>query len=279
MTSRRLAAAVLALLLAPWWALPAAAEQGSGDPQVRARLVASPGSLGAPSERLVGVRFDIEPGWHIYWKYPGGAGLATDIRWQLPEGVEAGPLQWPLPIAFTQSDDIPGYGYEGSVVLAAALQSAGRPPAAEETVGAEVSWLACKDVCVLGGAELEGVLGELPSDPAFASWSEQLAAPYRPKEATFTVTTTGGLDDERLTLWLDWQGTEPLATTWFPDPPEGLEVGEAAVRTRGGLTRIDAPLRRLAGADSTKNTLRSLLVVTGGDGSRRGWELTTDLEN
>jgi len=83
--------------------------------RVRARLVAdTPGS----TFRL-GVHFEIEDGWHIYWRNPGGAGLATAIEFDLPAGCVASPLQWPLPITFVQSEGIPGYGYEGSVVLAA----------------------------------------------------------------------------------------------------------------------------------------------------------------
>jgi DsbC/DsbD-like thiol-disulfide interchange protein len=269
-------AAVAVCSVASLLPFPAGAGLENGHAEVR--LVASNREAAPGSPLLLGVRFDIEPGWHIYWRNPGGAGLATEVRWKLPEGLEAGELQWPLPVAFTQSDGIPGYGYEGSVVLAAEVD-APRTGSVDAVVGADISWLACREVCVLGGAELEGVLGELPDDPMLASWSERVAAPYRPENSPFAVKMTGGIENEALTLWLDWKDGEPLPTTWFPEPPDGLEVGEVTVRTRGGLTRIDAPVRRLAGADSTEDTLRSLLVVTDGDGTRRGWELATDLEN
>jgi thiol:disulfide interchange protein DsbD len=217
------------------------------------------------------VRFDIEPGWHIYWKHPGGAGLATEVEWRLPAGAAAGPLQWPLPIAFTQSGGIPGYGYEGSVVLASELRGA----AASAPVAAGVSWLACKEICVLERAELEGELGALPADPAFTAWSAGLPAPLD-ASAPFTVTTTGGPAQGALGLWLRWSG-EPLAVEWFPDPARGLVVGEASVRARGNLTRIDAPVRWQAGAAEERG-LRSLIVTTDARGTRRGWELMTELE-
>ena len=44
-----------------------------------------------------GVQLKMEPGWHTYWKNPGAAGQATEIKWQLPAGVTAGEIQWPLP--------------------------------------------------------------------------------------------------------------------------------------------------------------------------------------
>lgn len=253
---------------------PAADDFGEG--RARARLVVSGERIEAGSSVMLGVRFEIAPGWHIYWKNPGGAGLATEVRWKLPEGLEAGPLQWPLPVHFTQSEGIPGYGYEEAVVLASELRLPDGHDASSAVVRAEVSWLACKEVCVLGGATLESPLGELPADPDLASWSARLARPLASGDAPFTVTTTGGLAGGTLSLWLYWTAA-PADVAWFPDPPEALEVGEATVRTRGGLTRIDAPLRRRAGADAPQE-LRSLIVVDGADGRRRGWELLTEIE-
>lgn len=257
-------------------AASAPAADAFGEGRARARLVASGERIEAGSSVVVGVRFEIEPGWHIYWKNPGGAGLATEVRWKLPEGLEAGPLQWPLPVHFTQSEGIPGYGYEDAVVLASELRLPAGSDASSIVVQAEVSWLACQDVCVLGGATLQSPLGELPADPDLASWSERLARPLASGDAPFTVTTTGGLAAGTLSLWLHWTAA-PADVVWFPEPPGALEVGEATVRTRGGLTRIDAPLRLRAGTDAPQE-LRSLIVVTGGDGRRRGWELLTEIE-
>lgn len=264
---------VLAGLLS---AASAPASDDFGEGRARARLVADGRAAEAGSTSLLGVRFDIEPGWHIYWRNPGGAGLATEVVWELPEGLAAGPLQWPLPVHFTQSEGIPGYGYEDAVVLASELLVPAGFDASSAVVRAAVSWLACKDVCVLGGAKLAAPLGKLPADPVFADWNRRLARPLASGGAPFTVTTTGGLAEGALSLWLRWSAA-PADVTWFPDPPEALEVGEATVRTRGGLTRIDAPLRRRAGAD-LPDGLSSLIVVEGADGNRRGWELLTEIE-
>jgi DsbC/DsbD-like thiol-disulfide interchange protein len=273
---RMIRAGSLAAAFAMGAAASAPAADDFGEGRARARLVVSGERIEAGSSVILGVRFDIEPGWHIYWRNPGGAGLATEVQWKLPEGLEAGPLRWPLPVAFTQSEGIPGYGYEGSVVLASELRAAPGLDAASAVVGAGVSWLACKERCVLGSATLEAPLNELPVDPGFKSWSERLARPLASGDAHFTVTTTGGLADEAISLWVKWSAP-PADVMWFPDPPASLEVGETTVRTRGGLTRIDAPLRLRAGADAP-DELRSLIVVDGADGRRRGWELLTEIE-
>jgi DsbC/DsbD-like thiol-disulfide interchange protein len=249
-----------------------AVEGDYGTGNARVRLVA--GQHGGEPVFL-GVSFDIKPGWHIYWKNPGGAGLATDIRWRLPAGAEHGDLLWPVPVAFTQSGDIPGYGYEGAVVLAAELRSATALPGTA-VVGASVSWLACKDVCVLGSAELESPWAKVAIDPGFPAWAEALPRTFDRSNAPFTMTAKGSLAAGHIDLWLQWRGAAQ-SIEFFPDPPEGLEVKDVTIQTRGGLTRIDAVVRRMAGATVTPDTLDSVVVVTDENHRRRGWDLAVGL--
>ena len=66
---------------------------------------------------LVGVRLKMQPHWHTYWKYPGDAGIPTDIKWELPEGWRAGGIQWPIPLKLQEPGDIQIYGYHDEVLL------------------------------------------------------------------------------------------------------------------------------------------------------------------
>src|SRR4051794_25705450 len=51
-----------------------------------------------PGETITAaLRLDSEPGWHIYWRNPGDAGIATSIEWTLPPGITVGQIQWPAP--------------------------------------------------------------------------------------------------------------------------------------------------------------------------------------
>lgn len=123
----------------------------------------------APAQSfLVGVHLQIEPSWHIYWKYPGDAGMATSVKWKLPEGFTVSDLMWPVPIAFEQPGQIQGMGYEDEVVLLARVT----PPAGWSgvaTIGAQVSWLCCETTCVPGKASLQ-----LEVDPAVAAAPEDV---------------------------------------------------------------------------------------------------------
>ena len=66
---------------------------------------------------LVGVRLKMQPHWHTYWKYPGDAGIPTDIKWELPEGWRVGDIQWPIPLKLQEPGDIQIYGYHDEVLL------------------------------------------------------------------------------------------------------------------------------------------------------------------
>lgn len=253
---------------------PVLAEEG---PRVKARLVADTSEIEPASTFRLGVHFEIEDGWHIYWRNPGGAGLATAVDFELPGGFVAGPLQWPLPIAFVQSEGIPGYGYEGSVVLAAEVTV---PRDIDRSmlgsVRVEASWLACKGVCVLGSTDLEAPLAELPVDTAFRHWAGQLARSSEAGDLPFSLSATGGLAGGVVSHWLRWS-EEPGTVEWFPIPSEALEIGDVRIQTRGGLTRVDAEVKSRKGASGSTTELPSLFVVTGHDGERRGWELSVDL--
>jgi len=69
----------------------------------------------------MGVIFQMEEGWHVCWKNPGDAGLATTVTFTPPEGAKPGNLGWPRPITFEQPGGIKGYGYAGEVMLISAI--------------------------------------------------------------------------------------------------------------------------------------------------------------
>ena len=125
-------------------------------------------------------------GWHIYWKRPGDAGLGTAVELKVPKGFAAGPIRWPRPVTFKQPGDITGYGYKGEVLLVAKVTAPKNlKPGTAVPIGAEVSWLACKDKCVPGEKKVSVTLAAAANPrPAnerlFAAWLGKL--PPRAKE-------------------------------------------------------------------------------------------------
>ena len=97
----------------------------------------------------------MEEKWHTYWIFSGDAGLPIEVEWQLPDGVVAGPLQWPLPNKFEEQGELVVYGYADEVLLMAEA-TAPQALAAGDTLhlATEVSWLVCRELCIPGEASL-----------------------------------------------------------------------------------------------------------------------------
>lgn len=250
---------------------------------VHARLVADTDKLRAGGTFHLGVLLEPEPGWHVYWRNPGEAGLATEIAYELAEGLEVGEVRWPVPISFVQSDGIDGFGYEDPVVLAAeVIASDSVPSSAPVTVTA--SWLACKDVCILGSATLEATLPlkgtELAaSNVALEAWSEALPIALEPGVLDLSITggpvlSEGAVD---MVAWLNWKAA-PGSVEFFPDPGPGLKIEGVRVQNRGLLTRIDFKIARLKNSSDPSTMLRSLIVIEDERGKRSAWVTHIELD-
>ena len=100
-------------ILAGWICLAAIAAHAA---HTQVRLILSADTAKAGDTVLAGVDLKMEPGWHTYWKNPGAAGMATKIEWQLPPGVTAGEIQWPLPEKLPPAE-VTTYGYDDEVIL------------------------------------------------------------------------------------------------------------------------------------------------------------------
>ena len=100
------------------------------------------------------LRQTIREGWHTYWSNPGDSGAAMKLSWKLPEGVDVGPIQWPLPKAIPYFD-LMNHGYEGEVVLLNELRLPADWPVGEPLhIDVTADWLVCADICIPESAEL-----------------------------------------------------------------------------------------------------------------------------
>lgn len=122
---------------------------------VQASLLADVAAVVPGQPFRLGIELKMQEKWHTYWRFSGDAGLPTRIEWQVPPGVEIGPLQWPLPSKFEEQGELVVYGYADEVLLMAEAV-APLEWAAGDTLhlAAEVSWLVCREVCIPGAASL-----------------------------------------------------------------------------------------------------------------------------
>jgi thiol:disulfide interchange protein DsbD len=121
-------------------------------PQVRAELIAQAPQGVQPGQPLwVGLQITHQPHWHTYWKNPGDSGLATELAWQLPPGIVAGDIAWPVPRRIPIGP-LMNFGYEDTVLLPVPLtvtpEFKPSPFANEVPIRLHAGWLVCQKECI-----------------------------------------------------------------------------------------------------------------------------------
>ncbi len=240
--------ALLALAALP--ASAAAIGQGlpTGQNRVRVELVPEPSTArpGEPFQALLRMR--IAPGWHTYWINPGDSGLATSLEWQLPSGVTAGALSWPVPKRLPVGP-LMNYGYEDEVLLPVQVTV---PAAFSDTVlrvAARAEWLVCKDVCIPESAAVGFQLPVAPiaalADPRTAPLFAAARAALPGSLPAWTATASAADGRLRIALRAPVGIPAPAGEVYFYNATEG-QVAHAAAQTvarhRDGLL-IDVPLQ------------------------------------
>ena len=119
--------------------------------QVRAELlVHAPQGLQAEQTFWLGLHIQHQPHWHTYWQNPGDSGLPTRLQWQLPAGLQAGEIAWPLPKKIPIGT-LANYGYENSLLLTVpVVVGAGFkfPVDGPLTLSLQAEWLVCRLECI-----------------------------------------------------------------------------------------------------------------------------------
>jgi DsbC/DsbD-like thiol-disulfide interchange protein len=127
----------------------------------------------------LGVRFQIAPAWHIYWKNPGESGFATKIEWDLGEITTSSvETVYPVPVVFRGAGGVISYGYAGETLLFVTVRDVTlRPEAKNVKVRARVRWLMCReDECRDARKSLEMELPVGEAQPANREIFERFAS-------------------------------------------------------------------------------------------------------
>ena len=167
-------ASVLALLCAA-----GAKAAGSPIPHGTLELVAENQWIAIGRPFYLGLHFQLEKGWHIYWVNPGDSGEPPRVTWQMPPGLSPGAIEWPAPQRLGTSS-IVDFGYEGAVTLIVPVHAetnlAAQPLA---QLGAEIRVLVCREICVPGRTKLSLTLPIRSQSPAPDARTQDLFAAAR----------------------------------------------------------------------------------------------------
>ena len=256
MLNRSIRLACFFLAGATWLISPLRSADNPGEEHAKLALLSARDAIMPHKELWIGVRFDLEDGWHTYWINPGDSGEPPRIEWELPAGFQAGAIQWPYP-ARLSTPPLADYGYEHQVLLMVMVRPApGLKEGVTERIAAHVHYLVCRDVCIPGQKQLELTL-PVKSDAtasstaqAFETTRQQLPRPV-PKNWKFSATSVG--DDVLLDLRI---GTLTVSPQFFPLEEEQVENAAAQATTTipGGIrlhlkksNHLLKPISRLKG--------------------------------
>ncbi len=265
-------------LLDPAWAqgLPNAVVS---TPQLRAELVAhAPQGVQPDQPMWVGLQLTHQPEWHTYWRNPGDSGLPTQIELNLPAGITAGDMQWPLPHKL-KAGNLTNYGYDKTVLLAVPIKvSKTYKPNASQTLDLQMraNWLVCRLECI-------------PQEGEFAL-RIPVNSSYAPQAAMFDTLLTQqpkALPNLKVTTHFDAQrlvmqarglpaGVHNQALSVFPNASEVLESAaeqhpRASQSWQDGVWTVQLPLSNLRLSDPKE---LSFLITAGEGAARQGFEVS-----
>src|SRR6185437_8728715 len=202
--------------------------------KTQVRLVLSAQSARPGETVTAGVLLKTPPDWHTYWKNAGDSGAPTKIEWELPEGLKAGEIQWPVPEKLT-AEGLTTYVYNGEVMLLVPLTLAGDVAAGTRELKARVSWLECERVCLPGRAEVKATLDvgakSNPSAEVFLldAWKTKLPRADANTAAGAWWEKEAGGDTRPLIL----EVAAKAAEDFFPYPGKAFEVQAATDKLPG----------------------------------------------
>ncbi|MBL7663243.1 thioredoxin family protein [bacterium] len=228
----------------------------------------------------LGIKLEIENGWHIYWLNSGESGSPTTVNWRNPSGFEISALRWPAPERQIEKGGITTYGYSQETILLAdlyALTSA--PQSGKIEIRALLSFLVCKDICVPGMLDLTK---ELTLDPTRALEISTDQAAIKRFEARTPVAASmlkeisiqGSLhekDDRNLIAKIVISGLNLPSTATaaselqiFPFDTENFQalISAARITTSGATAVISFPVKRLTTAELSTASFSGIAVFS-----------------
>ena len=94
---------------------------------------------------FVGVRLEMQDGWHTYWENPGDSGNPFNARWSTDAGVIIENVCWPTPQTIPYPP-LMTYGYEGDVIFPFQVFRSLDTELTE--ISLDFDFLICADICI-----------------------------------------------------------------------------------------------------------------------------------
>ncbi|MBA4339996.1 MAG: cytochrome C biogenesis protein [Hyphomonas sp.] len=245
---------------------PAVAAQASGDGRrAEAELISERTSVLPGETVFIALKMTMDPGWHIYWRNAGDAGLPPQLILKETANISEGALgemMWPLPKLLPVVDgEIMDYGYDDEAVFALPL-TVPADAAGEVRIEAVADYLICESICIPETADVSLVLavGEpvenVPAGDLIGAWIAKVPRSFEGQARiddaaspwTLSLSLAGGFPEGAGVRFFPFeheishpaeqpQRVGPNGASLLLTPDRAGQVGEALE----GIIRVDAP--------------------------------------
>ena len=225
---------------------------------------------------LGGIAFQLQPGWHTYWRSPGDSGVPPRIDFAKSENIEAVTILWPAPTKFADGAGGTSLGYQKQVVLPLRIvaKNADKPL----TLRADINYAVCEKLCIPVEASAELAFTSVASteDSALSAALDTV-----PKPATIgdpnPLTIRDVKREGKSMVLVDVLSPDARTVNLFvegPTPDWGLPVPKLLAQGPPGVKRFAFELDGVPPGTNPEGAALKLTLV-GGD---RSYEFNINLD-
>jgi len=207
----------------------------------------------------IGLRLEMQEGWHTYWENPGDSGSPFDAKWTVNKGAIVENVQWPTPVTIPYPP-LMTFGYEGDVVFPFKVF---RSLDSElESISLEFDFLICADICIPESASLTLDLSSATPSPLVNEAVKNLPTDF--------IRTTSQSDQENLRVSFSF--SKPIESVYLFPKQEDLFVympAQKLVQLNEETYELTLPL-----LNSEVSSFSGILSING-----EGFQVEEDLQS
>ena len=214
---------------------------------------------------LGGIAFQLQPGWHTYWRNPGDSGVPPRFDFSKSDNVEAVTVLWPAPKKFDDGAGGTALGYKQQVVLPLRIvaKNADKPV----TLRASISYAVCDKICVPVEANAELAFASVASTED-GSLSDALNTVPKPANIgdPNPLTIRDVKREGKNNVLVDVTAPEAKEVSLFvegPTPDWALPVPKLVEQSPPGVKRFTFELDGLPPGASAEGAALKLTLVAG----------------
>ena len=214
-----------------------------GDPEIgEVRLISAVTGTGVLDELPLGLEFRLAPGWKIYWRTPGEAGLPPTLDLQLTnDGAIEHQIAWPAPKRFN-AFGFDNYGYENMVILPVTVR--GHPKGEAIQIIGQVEALVCANICVPLAGEVELKIADGQATPSTQAMHLARYKAKIPRSGDVSVIVVEKIWQDGTNLNIQFAKGSPLVDEIFVEGVPGVAFKKPAYANGLATISLEGKLQK-----------------------------------